>query len=508
MDDKIIVSNRSALATKYGAAGLAKIVKAIRTLIAADAKRGIKSRIVYVDDASAMRRLHAHPVTEHTSAPQNKRAIDEIVRRTHPDYLMILGSVDVVPHQDMRNPLFDPADDPDKSALGDLPYACDQPYSRDVARFKGPTRVLGRLPDLTGAKNPTHLLALLATAAQYRSRKVADYRKYFGLSTYSWRKPSALILVNVFGESDNLTLSPPRGPGHSAKRLAPLSHYINCHGDSADPNFLGQQGHVRPKALTSNSIAHKIKRGTVASVECCYGAQLYDSIALAGPLPICQQYLGRGAYGYFGSTTIAYGLKKGNGAADLITQYFLSALLEGRSLGSAALIARQRFANEVTELDPMDLKTLAQFNLLGDPSLHPAIVESPANPPSNVNAERSSRQKRRERRAKFGSMGTFLQVTKPTASRKVKVRRRSNAVQQVLTNIGREAGIDPGKKFTAFAVKVPPGARQRRAPAGPLASRYHVAVYKKGKRAQERRVAVVAKEVNGRIIDYRIYTER
>jgi hypothetical protein len=39
---------------------------------------------------------------------------------------MILGAPDVVPHQDLTNPVFDPPDnDPDQFAYGDLPYACD-----------------------------------------------------------------------------------------------------------------------------------------------------------------------------------------------------------------------------------------------------------------------------------------------------------------------------------------------------------------------------------------------
>ena len=41
MDDKVIVSNRGALKAKYGTGGFAKVVAAIRSLIAADRQRGI-----------------------------------------------------------------------------------------------------------------------------------------------------------------------------------------------------------------------------------------------------------------------------------------------------------------------------------------------------------------------------------------------------------------------------------------------------------------------------------
>lgn len=510
MEDKIIVSNRAALSAKYGTAGLAKIKAAITALIAADKARGLNTRLVYLDDAVAMRRLRGRAVTNARSALQAKQAIDAIYRARKPEYLMILGAPDVVPHQDLSNSMYDGVNDPDRHAYGDLPYACDAAYSRDIAAFRGPTRVVGRLPDLTGAREPSYLLAMLGTAATYRTRLVGDYGDYFGLSTHSWRNSTEQSLFNMFGNSAALTLAPPSGPTHSATRLAPLSHFINCHGGMADPTFYGEKGRSQPDALNSQALVRKIRAGTVASVECCYGAELYDSVTLALPLPICQQYLRQGAYGYFGSSTIAYGPAEGNGAADFITQYFLLALLEGASLGRAALLARQRFVQQTAELDPVDLKTLAQFNLLGDPSVHPAKVPSPTSLPKGVERSDLQRQQRSERRTKLRAMGEMLQDTKPTASRKTHVARKSPTVQKALANIAKEAGINSKAVFTPYKVSTPAGARTGAKAAG-IASRYYVAVYRpRGKpgTVPGHSVAAVAKEVGGRIIGYRIYEEK
>jgi len=504
--DKIIVSNRAALTAKYGSAGVVKIRTAVTALIAADAKRGIKSRLIYLDDAVAMKSFKGRAVTIPGNMRENKDAIDAIFRTANPEYLVILGAPDVVPHQDMANPAsIPPGDDPDKYAYGDLPYACDAPYSRDIAAFKGPTRVVGRLPDLMKASSPSHLLALLRIAEKYKSRDVTDFGKYFGLSTQSWRKSSELSLFNIFGDSGTLTIAPPGGPTHAVGRLAPLAHFINCHGGSSDPNFYGERGNSQPVSLTSDGIAKKIKPGTVAAVECCYGAELYDSVTLALPLPICQRYLIQGAYGYFGSSTIAYGPADGNGAADLITQYFLLAVLDGASLGRAALLARQQFVAQTAELDPMDLKTLAQFNLLGDPSIHPATVASPTSVLKGADTDQNRRQGRRERRAKLRVTGEMLQETKPTASRKATKVRKSTTVRKALANIAREAGIGTKREFTAFDVKTPKGARPRGSKAVPVASRYYVAVFRPKKAPS---VAAVAKEVSGRIVGYRIYLEK
>ena len=234
-------------------------------------------------------------------------------------------------------------------------------------------------------------------------------------------------------------------------------------------------------------------------------------VTLCLPLPICQGYLIQGTYGYFGSTTIAYGPEVGNGTADLITQYFLLAILDGASLGRAALLARQRFVQQTAELDPIDLKTLGQFNLLGDPSIHPAVTTSATSIPKGVDTHQSSRLDRRARRAKMRAEGELLQETKPSASRKATKVRRSAAVRRALANIAREAGIGTRKDFTAFDVKTPKRARPRRSKAAPVASRYYVAVYrpKNGSRDTDARsVAAVAKEVSGRIVGYRIYKEK
>jgi len=56
MDDKIIVTNRKALLSKYGSKGFATIRKAVAVLTAADKKHGINSRVVYLDYATDMKK--------------------------------------------------------------------------------------------------------------------------------------------------------------------------------------------------------------------------------------------------------------------------------------------------------------------------------------------------------------------------------------------------------------------------------------------------------------------
>ena len=89
--DKVIVTNVSALKSKYGAQGLTKINAAVKQLITADKGRGLWTILVAVDDAAAMGKLKAKAVTDATNPKQNKTTIDGVFKAIMPDYLMILG---------------------------------------------------------------------------------------------------------------------------------------------------------------------------------------------------------------------------------------------------------------------------------------------------------------------------------------------------------------------------------------------------------------------------------
>jgi hypothetical protein len=507
MDDKLIVTNRKALIEKYGVKGLATIRKALASLIASDRKRGIVTRVIYLDDSRTMRKMGGSPVLTVSNPRENKLAIDAAFKTVNPDYLMILGAPDVVPHQDLDNPAYEPPDDDDAHAWGDLPYACDVPYSKDPARFIGPTRVVGRLPDLVKAKEPSYFVELIRRAANYRQRSADDYTAYFGLSAKVWQGSTRLSLNNIFGSATKLLLSPRSGPNYRNRELRARMHFINCHGGPASPDFQGQQGSSYPVSLTSRATNGEIVDGAIAAVECCYGAELYDARTLGIDLPICQNYMRYGAYGYLGSTTIAYGPAEDNGAADLICQYFLLNVLDGASIGRAALLARQQFVQKTAQMDPLDLKTIAQFNLLGDPSVHPVKVPRAGEVPKGIPIAEAERFFRAERRSKLRLTGEFLAKTKPTASKRVRAGKLPSQTRTALANIAKAAGLD-GKLFRTFAVKSGATSKLKQVKSKAVPSRYHVTMGtpRNGKPTTIKQgIAVVAKELNNRIVGYRIY---
>lgn len=454
MHDKIIVTNRGSFIAKYTEAGWRAIQQAIDALILADRIRGISSRLLCLDLAADMRSIGA-PVKLSNSPRQNKDAIDAIYRALSPDYLMILGATDVLPHQNLINL----ADTDDSSVWSDLPYACDAEYSRNSSKFIGPTRVVSRLPDLVGADDPAYLIKLLHTAARYRQRDLERYLRYFGLSADVWQSSSRSSLLEIFGDHQSLLLSPPDGPQYPPNQLQPLSHFINCHGDSLEPTFYGEDENGFPEAMSTRLINGRISNGTVVAAECCYGAQLYNSFVVGTEIPICQSYLLQGAYAFFGSSTIAYGLEVGNGAADLICRYFLLNILQGASIGRAALMARQQYVSNVDHMDPIDLKTLSQFTLLGDPSIQPVRISPAGLKAKGSDSATAERFARGERRSKLRSIGKFLENEKPIASKRLPPR----ATEQVISALRRivsDQHLSIIPRFNVFEVEGNPTVRR------------------------------------------------
>ena len=519
MDDKIIVTNLSALTAKYQASGVSKIKTACAQVIAADKKRGLATRIINIDDPKAMQKVGGTAVKNPKDPGQNKRAIDAVFKKLKPDYVMILGSIDVIPHQDMKNPV--PSDD-DSHAFGDLPYACEKGYSRKPEDFIGPTRVVGRLPDLVGASDPAYLVGLLKTASNFKSRPPSDYDGYFALSAALWEGSTRMSLDNVFGSNGRLNLSPRKGPKWSTAALSKKFHFINCHGSSANPIFQGEkleeeEGDQYPSAHDAGHIADKIVEGTVAAAECCYGAEQYDSILLAeGKIGISNAYLAAKAYGFFGSTTIAYGPPDDNGAADLICQFFLLRVMAGASLGRAALEARQEFVGSSTTLDPFDLKTIAQFYLLGDPSIvpirvpTPTLVNAPKSPAkSNAKSVDPRAVERTARRQRLRTKGLWLAKSQPVCASTGKAgvpKSLENTMQKIAAKVNIK---DPS--LSSFAIDQKNAANDSDAK-GITATAFHVIMpgqasdpgaMAAGSGAVNAAICVVAKEVGGNIVSYR-----
>lgn len=366
---KWIVTSKVNLKNKYKGE-LGTIQQLLKNLVTADKARKIDTRILYIDDATSAKAADI-PAVSGTTPRDCKTAIDNLYKKHLPDYIVILGAQDIIPFQQITNP----ATDDDREVPSDLPYACDAAYSKNIASFTGPTRVVGRIPDVPGQGDPKYLEAVISNIIDYKPAAAGAYKNYFAVSAEVWKKSTQQSVLNIFGQNKSLLLSPPAAPaaGYTTAQLSLQAHFINCHGALGDTRFYGQRGGQYPVALNATNLVSNVAKNTVVAAECCYGAELIDPADSADgkTMSIASTYLAYNALAFVGSSTIAYGPADGQGLADLITQYFLiNALNAGTSAGRAFLEARQKYiSTSGPQLDPVELKTIAQFYLLGDPSI-------------------------------------------------------------------------------------------------------------------------------------------
>src|SRR5262245_35294875 len=115
---KIVLTHVGALRRKHGRDGLARVRAAVADLVAADAGRGVDTRLVAMDDRRRARSLGVPAVTDPADDAAVKAYADAVATRWAPEYLLLLGSPDVVPMQPLANPLWtgDPVNgDPDET---------------------------------------------------------------------------------------------------------------------------------------------------------------------------------------------------------------------------------------------------------------------------------------------------------------------------------------------------------------------------------------------------------
>jgi len=507
MSTKVILTNWSVLKCKY-LGSLGAIRQAIDAVVRADKARGVRTRLIRLDVEADMMPMDASAVADPRDPRRTKAAVDAVCRAVQPDYVMLLGAPDVIPHQDLINPLA--WKDGEERAWGDLPYACDVPYSQNIAAFRGPTRVVGRLPGLARGTDPGCLLEALAIAAEWTPYPPAEYRSYFGLSAHDWTASTQLSLEYVFGSGEHLFTSPPGGPKWPEEVLGHRSHLVNCHGLHARPYYYGHLAADAKPALSAAWTMGRVRRGTVAAVECCFGAQLYDPAEAGGQMGIANAYLASGAYGFFGSTCTSYGASAVNGLADLICRFFLTHVRLGESLGRAALHARQEFISFVGTLTPMAAKTLAQFILLGDPSVHPVLAPSDTHPvPAGADAALPAealalRTGRAERRHRLAARGLALARATPAAT-VARPLAPPAAARRELEQLAGQEGMDVGS-LHSYPVRVPRGVRLSRTATPPPdeAQAFHVIAQDTTPPGSPmRHLAVLeAREVGGKIVSY------
>jgi Peptidase family C25 len=504
MAKKAIFVDGQALEAKYGDRA-ADVWVAVDRLIEADANRGIQTQLIKLDDPSGP----AGGMASGAGWAEVKGEIDAILAASghDPDYMMLLGGPDLLPHCELDNP--SPGDG-DAKVPSDLPYASATAASTTAADFIAPTRVVSRLPDVPGATNPEVLLEELEVAIGWTARPPRLYDARLGISADVWKGSTELSLTQLFGSAEGLRLSPPEGPSWGSL-LGCRSHFANLHGSPRSTRYFGQSGGSYPVAHDAAIVEGQLENGTIAAVEACYGAELFEP---DDQLPMPLSYLRSGAYAFFGASTIAYGPTDANDYADVICRLFLEALLQGASIGRAGLEARQQYVAQSAPLDPVDLKTVAQFLILGDPSVQPVLRFDPGRFEEVEGPKPEWGPKPEERRERLREMGAALEDVARWAEPL-----ESAAQQGVVASLQDLSVLVPGVQtsVSSFGLVGAPGFHALPAAAGEVEAEVeaepatmHVLMQEIESRdaPMPQRVVVLAVEAAGQVISVKTATTR
>lgn len=532
--DKLIVSSKTALQKKYKA-DFKKIEGLLKSIVAADKSKGLGSKYIFVDDAKMMKACKARVVTKIRNESQHKNAVDDLVHFFNPDYVLIFGAQDIFPFQSLVNDNYiatmsnrDSEDDDDEKMIdSDLPYACETPYSgnKRVQNYISPSRVVGRLPDLPGKANLVYISKLVENAIAWKPL-AAFPKNLFSLTTATWNKITNRIILEALGNKHTSLVSPPHKAGSWKKAaLAPLIHLINCHGGEIDANFWGQNAktqEIEPASINSQDVNKMLNVGTVGVMECCFGGQLYEPNPKAElPMSICNSYLLNGAIGYVGSSCSAYGAVNGEKFiynADLIAKYFIRHLFNGSSLGRAFLEARQEYFSKNNQPDPIDYKTLAQFNLMGDPSLHlyvaagntPKTTSKKSGSPAYFTPNRKGR--RTELEIKAGELKNTVSSLKPVKSTQNKTLK--NEIESIL----RKNKLNARDRGKTFEIQLPDVVRRGNKSVRANASLTNIdlkySVYSSTKKIRKdglvikKKRVLILRELNGEIVEQKLVVSK
>lgn len=464
---KLSVTHGGRLRKKYGQEGVDRIRVAIRSWIQKDAERGITTVHLELDDAEALRAYDVPPMSGTVTPKKVKAVIDALFGKLSPDYLVLFGSGDVIPLFEVPNPSYNPiGGDLDAIVPTDNPYACSRPFNASKREsYLIPDRVVGRIPDLPGKSDPSWLTDYLASAETWKLATTQDYADDLFVCCDTWKGSGNQCVQYLSRAATRLLVSPPAEDASQRlrRRHRTRLHMIKCHGAALDSRFYGQQGDQYPEVLKSTSLHKRTVQGTVVGAMCCYGAALFDPTDPAaispGEPPIPSVYLKQGAWGFGGSTTIAWVGVNSMLCADWVIATFLRGVMQGASLGRALLEGKQDLVRWINQQgrspDLAEEKTLLQFLLLGDPSIHavpealPAAVAATALRATGVRVASplGAPEERRARRAYRYDLGESLRATLPERTVSEHTDENARRLAPSLENLVRDAGLGNGFEF-------------------------------------------------------------
>ena len=321
---------------------------------------------------------------------QLRHGVDRLQRegRAKVDAVFIVGDEEIVPMALFDNPLYDEffGSNPDADVDSDLPYSTlsiKDPFVDSVALDIKVT--VGRLP--TGLLDGGQIAANYFQQANDLKTFSSSFSQGFGVTAEVWQSASQEVAsmvgdINLFNSPDVTIAEFPTVFDERSNY-----YYFNVHGSDMDKHWFGEGTIEGCIPVVSPEHFRKPSLPNVLATEACYGARFIGHSQEESCL--CNALLGK-TLAFSGSSRIAYGPAFAPvGLADIIALDFLSITKRGDCFGDALSLARHSLLDS-DSLTPLDLLTVVEFNLFGDPTLTLPAAQSTLSSQGNSYAKSST----------------------------------------------------------------------------------------------------------------------
>lgn len=291
--------------------------------------------------------------------------LEKINRVAPPKYIFILGNekiVDVATWEDKT--------DNDSNIESDWCYAALETSSIWEWRrydFANMFRV-GRLPIYPGEsfdEFKSYFDTIMCVEHGFTNKKS------YSLSALVWEKESDHE-YNTFTKG-KVDVSPEITLENVKSRFASDTniYFFNLHGSDNTKYWYGQRGGNYPEAVEP-SIFDNMSEPFILAVEACYGARYTGGLTAQNSILL--NAITHKCISFLGSSRIAYGRPSPPGScADVVVGEFLRQISTGKTAGDAFILGMKKLVSSSKNLDDAEVKTIAEFNLYGDPSISIAV---------------------------------------------------------------------------------------------------------------------------------------
>ena len=366
MKGLLITTVKAAIDAEFGLGAFAALTDPLEQLVDRLAKQAVEAHVAVLDDPIQMAVSGLRPLVS-TSTAATVPAVRALAKTRECDAVLLVGGHSVLPMVELPNPVGNRALDVDAVVRTDVPYGADGDTHWECANCP---RIVSRIPS-PRSKRLADFIAIIdavATAPPSKSGGTAIVSQEWGAegARVAARMPGPVL----FRVAPHYELDERHRSDLSRRWL-----YVNLHGRQDHDRWQTFDGSRRDYVTVMDPASFGCPEVTGSSLYCenCYG---FKPLADPTGATCIDTAFRSGLRSVIAATGLAYGAYVTRPPflqnADFLASAFFDGVRDTLGAGDALREARKRFLERIRHRGfgtNYGLKTLLQFQLLGDPTV-------------------------------------------------------------------------------------------------------------------------------------------